>query len=78
MPDQVARVLRRRGVLPALFTAGGILAYLVVVAVLDSLVWSAWYLDDGTGSGLREVWSTSAVSTLLTSLPFAIGVFLAF
>ncbi len=78
MSEAVARVVRRRGALPAFLTALGILAYLVLEAFLSALVRWAWLLDESTGSSLLALWSGSGVSTLITSLPFAIGVFLAF
>jgi hypothetical protein len=78
MSETVARVIRRRGVVPALLTAVGILAYLVVSDFLSAVISSALFVGTGASADLGALWVASAVATISSRLPFALGVFLAF
>ena len=77
MTTLATRVVHQRGVVVALVTAAGVLAALIVQALLSGLfsyiaVWM-------TGRGVQSTpWPADAIGrTALTYLPFAIGVFLA-
>lgn len=88
--QRLVRTLGRRGLLAALVTAGGLYALLLVQGTLSALTSSLSQLSVlglGAGGGavsditdlgqnLASTWGYQVQSSLLTDLPFAVGVFL--
>ena len=75
----IAKALQRPGALPALLTAGGILAFLLVQGFLVSL-FAALTLTGQTGSPdtVGVLWARQLGQSLAGPVPIAIGVFVTF
>ncbi|MEO5535291.1 MAG: hypothetical protein ABIR17_09195 [Pseudolysinimonas sp.] len=78
--QDVARVLKRRGALPALMTAVGIFVALIVLGFLGATFSSLAVIADPVVDGrfFGSIWSTQLVGSLAGPLPIALGVFLCF
>ncbi|MEO8529500.1 MAG: hypothetical protein ABI435_10530 [Pseudolysinimonas sp.] len=78
--QDVARVLTRRGALPALMTAIGILVALIVLGFLGATFSSLAVIADPVvdGSFFGAIWSGQLVGSLAGPLPIALGAFLCF
>lgn len=76
----IAKVLRRPGVRPALITAAGIFAALIVIGALSSTLGSLGLLVSGysDGSDFGILWAAQLAGSVTGPLPIAIGVFLCF
>lgn len=81
MRDRVAKTIGRRGFTPALITAAGVFAALLVYsaiqAILSSISATAFAFDPAVPGFLGTIWSAQLLGSLTSSLPFAVGVFLA-
>lgn len=76
---RLAKALGRRGLIAALLTSAGVFAVLLVQGFLSTaLSGTAAFGAFGLGWGSRagDLWGDLVQDSLLTSLPFAVGVFL--
>jgi hypothetical protein len=86
MSQSLSKNLRRRGALPALITALGVLAWLIVIRAVEALTWLVSYIVPQPGIGTNGLFGLSrdygpiafgelASSIGFSALPFAFGVF---
>lgn len=76
MSDQLARTIRRPGALPALVTAAGILATLLVLNFVGALLTTVQFAIGQDLQYAANVWWGEVRNLFAGPLPFAIGVFL--
>jgi len=79
LAGRLTAALRRRGLIAALITSAGVFGVLLVQGFLDAALSSSANFGSfglGFGRDAGALWSSLLQGSLLTSLPFAIGVFL--